>query len=101
SHRPMAFSSQAMSPLSSTRPFRTSSGSMRRCLCGSAIHSHTTSGGAGQVPVTETRTAGSGRVVSDGAVERVPLAGPVARIGDRVDEVLGGRAMGGAGRRDD
>src|SRR6185437_486770 len=97
----MAFSSQAMSPLSSTRRFCTSSGSMRTCLCGSAIHSHTTSGGAGQVPVTETFTTGSGGVVADGAVERVPLAGSVARVGDRVDEVLGGGAVGGTGCRDD
>src|SRR5689334_17220993 len=98
---PTLTSSQAMSPFSSTRPFRTSSGSMRRCLCGSAIHSHTTSGGAGQVPVTETRMARSGGVVADGPVERVPLAGPVARVSDRVDEVLGGGAVGSAGRRDD
>ena len=50
------------------------------CLCGSAIHSQTTGGGAGQVLDTVTFTPGSRRVVADGAVERVALAGDEAGV---------------------
>ena len=53
---PIAVTTQATSPSSDTSILDTESGSVRTCMCGSAIHGQTCSGGAGQRRVTDTRS---------------------------------------------